>query len=172
MAIFTKTGYKKKYLWTHPWELLFHYGRDLKCAFQRAYKGYCFRDLWNVNDWFLELMPRMLTEFKEKSYSYPCYFNDEEEWEKTLDHMIFCFKEANAETCSQKNEYDDYKVDFSFVPSGDNITSKLKIEYATEEDKKQSDLSYQRFLELEDYREEKLQEGLSLFTKYFNDLWD
>lgn len=172
MGIFTKTGYNKKYLWTHPWELIFHYGRDLKCAWQRAIKGYCFRDLWSIDHWFIELMPRMLQEFKENSHAYPAKFDTPEEWDKQLDYMIFCFKEANEETCSLKNEY-EYNFDFNFIPSEENSSfSTLHITYPTESDKEKADLHYEKELELEKYREEKLQEGLKLFAKYFRNLWD
>ena len=172
MGIFTRTGYNKKYLLTHPWELIFHYGRDLKWAWQRATKGYCFRDLWNINDWFIELIPRMLMEFKERNYSYPENFKTPDEWSEILDNMIFCFNEANPERCSLKNEY-KYDCNFEFVSSENNSNfSTLHITYPTDADKKNSDLHYQRELELYDYREEKLKEGLNLFSKYFQDLWE
>lgn len=169
MGIFTKTGYNKKYLWTHPWELLFHYGRDLKCAYQRAVKGYCFRDLWAIDSWFLELMPRMLTEFKSKNDGYPADMEDPKDWDKILDHMIFCFKEANEETSSLKNEF-NYNCDFNFIPKDENISS-LEIVYPTEEDKNNADLYYQKELQLMDYREAKLSEGLELFSKHVRSLW-
>lgn len=170
MSIFTKTGYRKKYLLTHPWELIFHYGRDLKCAWERARKGYCFRDLWNIDLWFIQLMPQMLQEFKKNMHGYPTCFETSEEWEKVLDNMIFCFNEANEETCSLQNEY-DYNCDFDFIPTENNF-SELSIIYPTEKDEQNSKLYYEKECELEKYREEKLHEGLQLFAKYFHNLWN
>ena len=40
--------------------------QDIKHAYQRARKGYSFRDLWSIDDWFMEMMPNMLTDYKEK----------------------------------------------------------------------------------------------------------
>lgn len=170
MGIFTKTGYNKKYLWTHPWELIFHYGRDLKCAWQRAVKGYCYRDLWSMHDWFSELMPRMLNEFKNKNDAYPAYFNTPEEWDNEIDKMIFCFKEVNDETCSLQNEY-IYNCDMNFTMDEKTGMGTLQIIYPTEEDSIKSELSYQKELEIAKYKEEKLREGLELLSKHFYSLW-
>ena len=170
MSIFTKTGCCKKYLITHPWELIIHYCRDLKCAWQRAVKGYCFRDLWSIDEWFLKLMPRMLQEFKNNSYGYPAEFNNSEEWDNILNRMIYCLKEAHIDTCSIKNEF-EYQCDFNFKSTGDGYST-LETIYPTEKDKEMSELYYKKELEIEKYREEKLQEGLQLFVKYFNGLWN
>ena len=53
MGIFTRTGYNKKYCILHPWEVIMHKWRVIQCAWQRATKGYCSRDVWAIDDWGL-----------------------------------------------------------------------------------------------------------------------
>lgn len=97
------------------------YNEQLKYARQRAERGFCDRDLWNIDHWFLTLMPEMLKEYKKKRHGSPgClgenYTNEDgtlvndtchEEWDKILDKMIFLFRECCEDTCSRKNPYED-----------------------------------------------------------------
>lgn len=170
MGIFTKTGYNKKYLLTHPYEVILHFCRDIHCAWQRATKGYCYRDLWNIDLWFIDVFPRMLKDFKDTSISYPITMKSPEEWEDLLSHMIFCFNEANEETCSLKNEK-NYNFNVDFIETEDN-TKTIKITFPTEEDKKNSELYSAKDRELTKYRQEMLKEGLSLFVEHFQNLWN
>ena len=39
---------------------------NIKCYFQRAKKGYCEKDLYDIDGWFLSIMPKMLRELKTK----------------------------------------------------------------------------------------------------------
>lgn len=98
MSIFTKSSYSKKYLLTHPWCILRHLKEDIVCAWQRASKGYCYRDLWEINNWFLDIMSRMITEFKETTHGYPLDFKDLKEWKNELGQLSFLLKSAHGET--------------------------------------------------------------------------
>ena len=42
---------------------------NIKCYFQRAKNGYCEKDLYEIDSWFLSIIPKMLRELKTK-YSY------------------------------------------------------------------------------------------------------
>lgn len=142
--LFTKNPYNTKYLLLHPWEIFLHIGRDIKCAWQRAKYGYCFRDIWSIDWWFISIIPQMIHELNEKQNAHPCTMPFEE-WKATLDEMAFYFTEANEDTCTQQNE-----IDYSFDCQG----------------------WLKREKELDQYREECLQKGFNLFVKYFHDLWD
>ena len=82
---------------SNPWEVIKHFHRDIICAWQRATKGYCFRDLWDIDCWFLDIMPRMLKEFRDKTQGYPNSYNSYEEWIAELDLMIETFNKATEE---------------------------------------------------------------------------
>ncbi len=72
---------------------------DIKCACQRVRYGYCKYDLWNIDSWFLDIMPRMLAEHKLTRHGSPMLDGQDENsthkaWDEVLDCMIFLFGEA------------------------------------------------------------------------------
>lgn len=105
--------------------------KSLKWAWQRATKGYCEKDVWNIDSWFLSIIPYMLEELKndhvgfpgilkygegEKTYEeYSKQATEEEKevlfeegnksWEEILSLMIFLFKESFESTCTKTNTY-------------------------------------------------------------------
>jgi len=48
--------------------------RPIKYARQRARKGYCDRDIWCFYNWFLDIMPEMLKEFRDSTSGFPDEF--------------------------------------------------------------------------------------------------
>ena len=129
--------------------------REIHCSWQRCKKGYCYRDLWNLDVWFLRIMPKMLEEFLHISHGFPGKLldkyagmeNSEEladaEWREIIQKMIFLFHEANEETCQRKNPYQE--------------TDK---KYLEEEER------------LEEYRMKCKDEAFKLFSEWFYSLWD
>ena len=94
--------------------------RCIKWAWQRATKGYCDKDLWSIDEWFLSIMPDMLEGFKKTRIGYPGElskaFDDKldedtlnklgnEMWDKILDDMIRLMKEANTIGDLDRYEY-------------------------------------------------------------------
>ena len=98
-----------------PWKLPRFVFENMKYSWQRITKGYCDKDLWNIDGWFMDIMPNMLQQFKENRNGSPsvlgsdyvnadgirCNDTCHEEWDKILDEMIFLFKEMNEETCKR-----------------------------------------------------------------------
>ncbi len=175
--------------------------RDLKCCGQRIRKGYCYKDLWDIGDWFLKLMPDMLQEYKENRSGSPgClgedYTNAEgilcndtchKEWDKILEQMIFLFREADEATCIKKNPLEDEsnRIYEEFREKYGLLGEKLQ----TEEEKASacstmhfpSELpEYAQTMEqyhmenrkLEAYRDQCKDEAFTLFSKWFRALWD
>lgn len=95
-------------------------GDQRKYARQRARRGFSDQDLWDMNHWFLTLMPKMLSEYKKQKQGCPCCLdgnatdvksyissdNCHKEWNEILDRMILLFRETQEDTCSKKNEYE------------------------------------------------------------------
>ena len=117
---------------------------ELKMQKQRAKKGFCVEDTWSVYDWFLNTVPKILTELNKNRMGHPTDMTDKEGGD-IIDRMIFCFTEANDYTCSQTNS----------------------IDYDTDKDKWR-----EREIEIVNYRDKMKNEGLELFSKYFWNLWD
>ena len=161
MKIFTHHPYRKKYYLTHPIDFFAHYWRDLKCAYERATKGYCFRDLWSIDDWFLNVFPIMLQDFNKIRNGHPGNIT-EEEWNTIIEDMIISFKNADEEQTDYLNKYEE-EYDKIIFKGDNNYTDKekeLQKNYYNEENKKF------------EYRKHNLQKGFQLLNKWFFALWD
>ena len=168
--------------------------QDIKHIYQRARKGYSYRDLWSIDYWFMEIMPKMLTDFKKNLHGCPAQFvnredgtkyqdveNGMKDWEEVIDRMIFCFREMNDDTCSMKNEFEDeYFKQWNkgkfwedrFISCEDD-EHKGCHRLDTGEIEPELDKNYhKKAIEIEDYKDKMKSEGLELFNKYFWNLWD
>lgn len=116
-SVFNKNRYCMR-SWKHPFILLNQFLRDIKYCFQRITKGYSDIDVWNMNDWFLEIIPSMLEELKETANGTPSSLangTDEtyargdkdgfEKWKRILGEMAYLFRESYEKTCEKKNPY-------------------------------------------------------------------
>lgn len=89
---------------------------------QRYEKGYSDSDVNNLAYWFIDIMSKMLTQFRDNLTGYPTSIfypdmphavserGDEEgliEWKKIIDRMIFLLQEMDEDTCSYKNKYEE-----------------------------------------------------------------
>lgn len=170
---------------------------DLKCCVQRIKNGFCYRDIWNINSWFLNVIPDMLDELKNTAHGFPSKFlrnngtdTDEdinkgaEKWNKILSRMAFLFREANEETCTRKNPYEDeHNIVFNkflkrFGWNGKWVKRKdgtrVFIQSLNDIPKyRELDENYHKVeKELCEYRRNCLKKALAMFAEYFNDLWD
>lgn len=188
-----KEYFKSKELHNIPKEIF----RDLKCCVQRIKRGFCYRDIWSIDDWFLSVIPDMLDELKNTQHGFPTRFlknngsdTDEErdraakKWEEILTEMAFLFREANEETCQRKNPYEEehgivlHKFFERFGFNGKWVKKKdgtrVFIRQLSDIPKyKELDENYRRVeRELCEYRYDCQKKALSMFAEYFNDLWD
>lgn len=169
MSIFSKPTYNWKYFWKN----LNGFRRDIVYAWQRANKGYCDQDTWGIDYWFLELMPRILIEFRDNMNGCPAELT-QNQWIAEINKMVLCFLEANEETCSYTNKYwGTFPKGFVFEEDKDNPNFHHMIDPPmTEEEKNNKKLWLEETVKISDYQEAMKKEGLELFVKYFNHLWD
>ena len=105
MSYYRKSPYLKRYVWTNiKW-----YARELINAPKRTRelkkKGYTYETLWAIDSWFLEIMPKILKEFREKTHSYP-YKLTPEQWDKILSDMEqYLYKMSEEYYDRDKMEY-------------------------------------------------------------------
>lgn len=188
-----KRNLKSKEFCNIPKEIL----RDLKCCVQRIKKGFCYRDIWNIDSWFLNVIPDMLDELKHTQHGFPTRFlksdgsdTDEEidraaeKWKDILTEMAFLFSEANKETCQKKNPYEEEYgiVSDKFIErfgfNGKWVRKKdgthVFVRWLRDIPKyRELDENYHRVEnELHEYRSACQKKALSMFAEYFNDLWD
>ena len=132
--------------------------QEIKYFCQRGIRGYSDRDVLGIDEWFLNIIVPMLEQLKETKLGYPSDLTSEQ-WNDILDRIIFCFKEANEETCSMVNEYE---TDFMF-----GIFGNLE-----KESKELENNYFKRAEEIENYQLQMKEEAFKLFSKYFHALWN
>ena len=172
------------------------YKEDIVCIYQRLRYGYCYRDTWSIDQWFVTVVPNMLHDLRVNCHGYPGYFEGPEEenvkkWNQILYRMESLFREANEETCHRKNPYEEEhdQAQQEFNEKYGVFGEKLKTEEEKAEERKRhsgriymlgdvpeyaeiSDKWLAAERELHEYREECLKKGMTLMTKYFWNLWD
>lgn len=145
-SVFHKSTYYRE----NPVRLIKYFLQDIKFCYQRIRYGWCDRDTWDINTWFLKVMPPMLQHLRDNLHGYP-YNMEEGEWYNTLETMIKLFSEADENYCSMKNSYDIY-------------TSDAK--------EKNGKSHAEREKEIFKYRDECKNKAFEMFSKYFWNLWD
>lgn len=104
LTVFKKAPYR--------WYEIFHrvrwFFRSINCAWERATKGYCYRDLWSMDIFYGKLFEDTLREFNETRHGYPGNMTDEE-WGKYLnemaDHFHNCLESNEVYTNPYWDEY-------------------------------------------------------------------
>lgn len=145
VPVFTKITYCCR----NPMGKIKYFFRDIKYCYQRIRYGWCDRDTWDMDGWFLSIIPPMLQYFRDNKHGFPGNMG-EDEWDHILETMIKLFTEADEDKCSKKNEYE------------------LKSEI-TEEERR---IFLDKALEISNYRNECKNKGFEFFKDYFWDLWD
>lgn len=106
--------YARHYYLTHPWKFFKHCWQNLKDAWWRVTKGYAPRDVWDLNDWFLAIMPEMLRMLANDSVGvYPGVepFETSDKWQDWLHSVADAFDGCTEEYIDSKNEYHDEYFD-------------------------------------------------------------
>ena len=178
------------------WERISIWKEDIICIYQRLRYGYCYRDIWSIDQWFLTVVPNMIHDLRVNSHGYPSFFEGPEEenirkWDRILGRMEFLFREANEDTCRKKNLYEEEHdlAQEEFTTKYGMFGEKLKTEEEIAREKREhthrlymmSDVPEYveisgKWLaaegELREYRDQCLKQGMELMTKYFRNLWD
>lgn len=154
-----------------------------KCARQRKTKGYCYRDVWEIDTWFLHIMPRMIEDLKNHHWGWPTslifeyYDLHKDEIPLSKDDFVrHLYSRENKELYKKADEWEENrwneilgKMVFLFDESTDENCS-MKNEF---EDLGYSNEKYcKRNLEIMRYKKKCKKEALKMFVKYFDNLWD
>ena len=188
----------------NPFKWIRRYFRQRKWARQRAVRGYADCDILDISGWFLRILPSMLDQIAEEAHGYPVYFgnsfmagnttvpssNGEEETEtnfkawKALLHLIAQkFRDADEDTCSLKNPYDDEwsQAYDRFTEEYGIFGEKLEKEALQRKDpsiqmhfpnefpqwKDIMDKHREKEVEIVRFRQKSLDEAMELFHKWF-----
>lgn len=139
----------------NPLKNVKRWGRNIKYAYQRIRYGYCDKDVWSIDWWFLSVVPNMLEDLKNTAHSYPYILDclshvvvgtgapkETDEacinlWTDILSEMIFLFREAHECTCTRENIYEtEYqKAREEFMKKYGSFGDKIKNEEEKGEEK-------------------------------------
>lgn len=191
-----------------PWQILKIYKCNIKFAYQRIRYGYCDKDVWAIDWWFLNVIPNMLDDLRKNAHGYPTELSEScdtvqalvmdkekndaaKEWDRILSEMAFLFREANEETCSKTNPYEEEwsRVGTEYIEKygfwGEKLWTKEEKEKAKREKiyTMRSFRDFPEYMELDElywkaekekdaYRNECKEKGMELFQKWFWNLWD
>ena len=129
---------------------------EIKKFIQRGKRGWAYSDVWNMDVWFMEIIPQMLQHLKNNHAGHPVYdINDSDEnndgkYKYYLNRMTYLLEEMDEEKCSQKNEYFD-EENMKFIDKDAFVT---------------------RQEEIDAYRNKCKDEFFKLFSEHFYELWD
>ena len=129
---------------------------NLKYCIQRIRRGYCDGDLWEIDSWFLTMMPDMLRQFDKIRMGYPKQIRNEyiEENRKNIGFDEFL--------CNHSDEIDE-----ACNKRWSEILNKMAYNF-----ERMSDLEF-RWLKKYDNEREKLKtETFQMFSKWLYCLWD
>ena len=154
--------------WTHPFKKIKFFFQDIKCFIHRGRYGWCFYDWWNLDMWFLYVMPQILEDYINNANGHPAIIKrdygittvtDFQEWENFVYEIINHLNEANEEKCSFKNEFEPNWLD-----------SEMMKEFRKNKD--WTNKYYTRKQEIQNYRNTQLKLALRKFGDNFESFWD
>lgn len=161
-----------------------HHLKSVKMAWQRATKGYCDRDLWDLGHFYLEIFEGSLQAFKNNLHGTPGRLGSvdftEEQWEEA--HKIWVNHLSEIERHFHnvlhyrdvfKNEYEEewHKINpFKFEKLENGL-----VEWVQNTDPKVEEIREKfsaRAAEIERLRKKELRLGFEKLLETFDDLWD
>lgn len=127
----------------------------IKCSYQRATKGYCDRDLWDLNDYYANIISRTTEELSKRHMGYPNDDVGSEGWEDILKKISTYFDSTHEEN------YDTPVADSIYKDKSWNKVSDDELKKILKEDN-----------EIQESMQKNLHLGLELLEKWWFNLWD
>ena len=151
-------------------------GRNIKWAYQRITRGWCDKDVWNLDCWFLDVVVPMLKHLKETKHGYPAYMT-EEQWNHILDEMIMHFENCDENNSVNHNDKWDryYNLMTKDYQNGDDVENLLTMcntEPYTVGQQEAKDEWLAKEQEIYDFRLTEREQAFKMFCEYFENLWD
>ncbi len=86
-------GWNYRYLLTHPWEIATESYRRTKWFMQRGYRGYADCDVWGLDYYLAEWVPKALESLRKNKHGHPIGMTPKS-WDTRLKRMRAGFIEA------------------------------------------------------------------------------
>jgi hypothetical protein len=154
-------NYRKTY-WKYWTSLPAEIYEWIRCFTQRGKQGYCYRDIWSIDYYLMEIIPPMIKELKRTTHGVPVGLTGEE-WGCMLDKIVLGF-EAGKRLADSENWVMNEGMSIDIDEHGACNELKIRKPWSTEQIK--------TFKELDEKDNKAFDEGMELFHKYFFNLWD
>lgn len=155
LNVFDKAWYN--FSWFHPKNLRY-LKSNLECAKQRITKGWCYRDWFNLDGWFVTVFPELLEDFAKNHHGLP-----NKDYSKNPPELIHWYK-GNF-TKEEEDKYDAAYKNYLL-----ELAQHLRNAGVEWEDNELKD-KYS-YLEYNDYCQKELEKGLDMLKQCFFELWD
>ena len=170
-------GYRKRYYLTHPWKWFKDFWYNLKSVYMRAKYGYCYTDIWCMENWLLEILPPMFRHLADHGCAYPGEepFNTPEKWHDWLHSVADVLESLQEKNWYSQNEYEEDFHEMSrarrFAKEKNNhITTTMT--YNDEDFQMIKELYFSRARELQKERKKLLIDTGHEIFQYLDYLWD
>lgn len=172
-------AWRTRYYLIRPWKWVKELFNNIRAAWMRMIKGYCYMDVWNWDDWFCSVVPPMLRHMADHGSAYPGKepFDTPEKWHDWLYKMAHIIERLQYDNwLEDKNEYSkDYEKTFEDDayeeehPGGPFLTTTYGSSLSKEEIRKKY---YERCAEIHKTRQQALEEVFLELGRNFDCLWD
>lgn len=141
--------------------------RNIRFAWQRATKGYCDWDTWDLDTFYTNLLIDSLQKFRKEANGHPMYLQSIEAWHEILDEIILLLKQyAEEAPIEEENEYETAYYEYLKKSNLSDLVTQR-----SEEEKTLSVNYYKREAELSEIRDAKRKRAFELISLHFNNLW-
>ena len=156
-------AWRTRYYLTRPWKWVKELFSNIRAAWRRATKGYCYIDVWNWDDWFCSVVPQMLRHMADHGHAYPGSepFDTPEKWHNWLYEMAHRI---------ERLQYDDWMEDNNEYSKEYNES--FENDWHSERQEEIRKKYYVRCREIHETRQQVLEDFGKEFFKHFDCLWD
>ena len=145
-----------EYYWTHPWKFVRDLYKDVCAFFQRGFRGWADCDVWSLDDYLSEVLIGSLKHLQEIQHGVPNWHETEEKYSKEK------YPDMNYQERLELGAKDWWKIMDKMILAfekkrqwGNNT---MKTDYYGSEEQTRDEAT--------------VEEGMQLFVKWFDALWD
>jgi len=163
MNVLKDFPYRPRYYLTHPWKFARECFINLKNAWMRITRGWCYTDLWDMNDYLTNIIIDMFRNLAYGAHGYPGVepFETPEKWTSWLYYIAGELEVSKEENYERRNEYyDEYVKQFE------------DKNWASRESTEIDRLYFARDKELAAEAKERRTKALMGIVQFWDYLWD
>ena len=167
--------YSTRYYLTHPWRWFRHLYINIRDSFHRVRYGWCYSDVWDWDNWFMNIVPEMFRYLAEHGSAYPGRepFETPEKWHEWLLHMADTIETGKEDWQDDHNEYYKEYIDHIMDKWKPAIKGEDGLYHQPVPERTELDHNYfERCKELGAQGEKNIQYALSQIAEHFYQIWD